>query len=168
MAILLSKKYANIIDIPVQPVVNVLKKMTDNARGIVYGSKRTAEDILNAYTREYYGKFVVVKAINGVYEASLGENGVIDASLTRTDIAGRVEHGITPGHVDYYIEVQLLKAHCVSMSFGFSDFKEQIEKNPYYKVNSTRKDMLSKTRGPSMRVNAIKITRPITVDDSED
>ena len=168
MAILLSSKYANIIDIPVQPIVDVLKQMTEKARGIVYGSKRTAEDILNAYTREFYGKFVVVKAVNGVYEASLGENGVIDASLTRSDIAGRVEHGITPGHVDYYIEVQLLKAHCVSMSFGFSDFKEQIEKNPYYKVKPVKKDMLSKTRGPSMRVNALQITRPIGADEQED
>jgi hypothetical protein len=54
------------------------------------------------------------------------------------------------------------------MSFGFSDFKEQIEKNPYYKVKPVKKDMLSKTRGPSMRVNALQITRPIGSDEQED
>lgn len=168
MAILLGKKYAGLLDIPVQPIVDVLKSMTMNARGIVYGSKRTAEDILNAYTREFYGKFVVVKVADGVYQASLGEHGIIDASLTRTDVAGRVEHGITPGHVDYFIEVQLLKSHCVAMSYGFKDLKEQLEKNPYYKVTPVKKDMLSKTRGPSMRVNALRITRPIVVDEQED
>lgn len=168
MAILLGKKYANILDVPVQPIVNVLKGMTDTARGIAHGSKQTAEDVLNAYTREFYGKFVVIKVADGVYQASLGEHGIIDASLARADIAGRVEHGITPGHVDYYIEVQLLKSHCVNCSFGFKDFKEQIEKNPLYKVNAVKKDMLSKTRGPSMRVNALKISCPIVTHEQED
>ena len=46
--------------------------------------------------------------------------------------------------------------------------KEQLEKNPYYKVTPVKKDMLSKTRGPSMRVNALRITRPIVVDEQED
>jgi hypothetical protein len=53
------------------------------------------------------------------------------------------------------------------MSFGYKDFKEAIEALPSYKVKYVRKDMLTKTRGPSMRVNVMQITRPITPDDEE-
>jgi hypothetical protein len=165
---LLGKKYANIIDIPVKPIVEVLRMMVYSARGIIHSSERTAEDVLNAYTREYYGKFVMVKmSIEGKLSASLGGTDAVDESLTRSDIAGRVEKGFTPGHIDYFIEVQLLKQHCVSMSFGYNDFKEAIERLPNYKVQYGKKDMLTKTRGPSMRVNVMQITRPITPDDEE-
>jgi len=166
---LLGKKYANIIDIPVKPIVEVLRMMVYSARGIIHSSERTAEDVLNAYTREYFGKFVMVKlSIEGKLIASLGGTEAVDESLTRSDIAGRVERGFTPGHIDYYIEEQLLKQHCVSMSFGYKDFKEAIEVMPNYKVKYVRKDLLSKTRGPTMRVNVMQITRPITPDDNEE
>jgi hypothetical protein len=162
---LLGKKYANLIDIPIKPIVEVLRLMVYSARGIIHGSKRNAEDVLNAYTRERFGKFVVVKYLNGVLDATLGGNGDIDQSLTRSDVAGRVEHGFTPGHVDYFIEEQLLKQHCVSMSYGYKDFKEQLERLPNYKIKYLRKDMLSKTRGPTMRVNVMQITRPVYEDE---
>jgi hypothetical protein len=162
---LLGKKYANLIDIPIKPIVEVLRLMVYSARGIIHGSKRNAEDVLNAYTRERFGKFVVVKNLNGVLDATLGGNGDIDQSLTRSDVAGRVEHGFTPGHVDYFIEEQLLKQHCVSMSYGYKDFKEQLERLPNYKIKYLRKDMLSKTRGPTMRVNVMQITRPMYEDE---
>jgi len=162
---LLGKKHANLIDIPIKPIVEVLRMMVYSARGIIHGSKRNAEDVLNAYTRERFGKFVVVKNLNGVLDATLGGNGDIDQSLTRSDVAGRVEHGFTPGHVDYFIEEQLLKQHCVSMSYGYKDFKEQLERLPNYKIKYLRKDMLSKTRGPTMRVNVMQITRPVYEDE---
>jgi hypothetical protein len=162
---LLGKDHANLIDIPKGPIIDVLRLMVYSARGIIHGSKRTPEDVLNAYTREYFGKFVVVKAVNGTIDATLGGSGMIDQSLTRSDVAGRVEHGFTPGHVEYYIEEQLLKAHCVTMSYGYKDFKEGLELLPNYKINYLRKDMLSKTRGPTMRVNVMQITRPVSEED---
>ena len=165
MTQLLGKKYANIIDIPIKPIIEVLRTMVYSARGIIHSSERTAEDVLNAYTRERFGKFVVVKNVNGVVDASLGGSGEIDLSLTRSDVAGRVEHGFTPGHIEYFIEEQLLKQHCVSMSYGYKDFKEAMEKLPHYKIQYPRKDMLAKTRGPSMRVNVMQITRPVHPDD---
>jgi hypothetical protein len=165
--ILLGKKYANIIDIPVAPIVDTLRLMVYSARGVIHGSKRTAEDVLNSYTREYFGKFVVIKIANGQLNASLGGGTEIDQSLTRSDVAGRVEHGITPGHIDYYIEEQLLKAHCVAMSYGYKDFKDQLEKLPHFKINYCRPDLLAKTRGPTMRVNVMKISRPMTEEDEE-
>ena len=77
---------------------------------------------------------------------------------------GRVEHGATPGHVDYFIEERLLMSYCSSMSFGFADFKRQLEK--VFTVSYIgRKDMMSKTRGPQMRVAVIKISR--RMDDDE-
>jgi hypothetical protein len=165
MVQLLGKKYANIIDIPVGPIIDVLRLMVYSARGVISGSKRSAEDILNAYIREYFGKLVVIKAVNGTLSATLGSDGQIDQTLTRSDVAGRVEHGITPGHVDFYIEEQLLKAHCVSMSYGYTDFREQLERLPNFKINYCRPNLLAKTRGPTMRVNVMKISRPITEDD---
>jgi hypothetical protein len=53
------------------------------------------------------------------------------------------------------------------MSYGYSDFKEQLEKMPNFVVEECKPNMLSKTRGPALRVNALKITRPITEDDEE-
>jgi hypothetical protein len=142
--------------------------MVYSARGVIHSSERTAEDVLNAYTRERFGKFIMVKlTLEGKIDSSFGSDGVVDESLTRSDIAGRVEKGFTPGHIDYFIEEQLLKQHCVSMSFGYKDFKEAIENLPNYKVQYPKKDMLARTRGPSMRVNCMQITRPITPDDEE-
>ena len=165
---LLGKNYANLIDIPKGPIMDVLRLMVYGARGIIHGSVRTPEDILNAYTREFFGKFVVVKAVEGTVSAMLGGGKEVDQSLTRSDVAGRVEHNMVPGHIDYFIEEQLLKNHCVGMSYGYSDFKDGLEKLPNYKVKYMRKDMLSKTRGPTMRVNVMHISRPISENDIED
>jgi hypothetical protein len=140
--------------------------MVDNAKAMIKGNVRTAEDVLNSYTREYYGKMVVVKALEGALAASIGEEGLIDQSITRSEIFGRVEHGVTPGHVDYYIEEQLLKKYCSGMSFGYSDFKKQMEAE--YNVSYLKKDLMSKTKGPQMRVNAIKISRRVTLDEEPD
>lgn len=156
-------KRAGIAAFPLEGIINVLKGMVNSAKSMVQENVRTAEDVLNAYTREYYGKMVVVKALEGALAASIGEDGVIDQSITRSEIFGRVEHGVTPGHVDYYIEEQLLKKYCSSMSFGYSDFKKQMEAS--YNITYLKKDLMSKTKGPQMRVNAIKISRRITPDD---
>ena len=53
----------------------------------------------------------------------------------------------------------------MTMSYGYKDFKEGLEKLPNYKINYVRKDMLSKTRGPTMRVNVMQITRPLGEED---
>lgn len=156
--ILLGSKYSNIIDVPVAALTAALKRLVDKARAALRANVRTAEDVLNSYTREFFGRFVIVRAIEGAMVATLGEQGVIDQTITRSEIAGRVEHNVTPGHVNYFIEEQLLKSYCSSMSFGYSDFKEELER--MYTIDYIKKDMLSKTKGPQMRVNTIKICRP--------
>ena len=44
------------------------------------------------------------------------------------------------------------------MSYGYADMRKELEKS--YRVDYVKKDMLAKTKGPQMRVNAIKISRP--------
>ena len=150
---------AGIVEYPLKNIMAVLRGMVESARGMIKDNVRTAEDVLNSYIREFYGKFVVVKALDGALAASIGENGVIDQSITRSEIAGRVEHGVTAGHVDFYIEEQLLKKYCSGMSFGYSDFRKQIE--GMYRTTYSKKDLMSKTKGPQMRVNAICVSRKV-------
>ena len=166
-AILASSKYAGIIDLPIKEIIASLKKLIDKARKVVRSGKRTAEDVLNAFTREHYGQFVIVKQSNGSFLAELGNGSVIDHSITRSKVMGRVEHEIDrAGFVEYFLEEQVIKAHCVSMSFGYDDFKTQLLNTPGYAVRFMRKDMMSKTRGPQMRVKSISIARPVA-DDQE-
>jgi hypothetical protein len=168
MAVLLGKKYANILDIPIKPIIKVLKGMVESGRKAIYGNVRTAEDVLNAYTRENYGKFIVIEDVDGKLNASLGGDRIIDRSLARTDVAGRVEHNLTPGHIDYFIEEKQLRAHCVTMSFVYEEFKRQLEKIPTYMVQyMEKKDMLAKTRGPTMRVRVMRITVPRVQEQDE-
>ena len=162
-AILVGSNYAGIVDLPVQGIIEVLKGMVEKLRKVIKSNFRSAEDVLNAYIRENYGKFVVVKSIDNSLAASFGDSGVIDQSITRSEIFGRVEHNVTPVYVDFFIEESLLKQYCSSMSFGYADFKVQMEAACH--ISYMKKDLMSKTKGPQMRVNAMKISRKI--DDEE-
>ena len=166
-AVLLGPKYANILLVPVEGVMEALKELVIKARGVMRRSVRTAEDVLNAYTRDNYGGFIVVRKLEGKSILTTWGDGsdTKDTSITRSKVLGRIEHGtLQPGYVEYFIEEQLLKQHCVSMSFGYADFKKQMEAQ--FKVTYTKKDMLAKTNGPSMRVNVMHITRPAdTIDE---
>ena len=102
---------------------------------------------------------MVVKRSDGSLLAQLGGNQEIDQSITRTSVAGRIEHEITAGFVDYYIEEALLKAYCATMSFGYAAFCKQLSEADGFFVERMKKDMTSKTKGPPMRVNALKIRR---------
>jgi hypothetical protein len=164
-AILASSKYADIVDIPVDAIIESLRKLVEKARKVVRAGVRSAEDVLNAFTREHYGQFVVVRISDGSLLAALGNGEAVDQTITRSRVMGRVEHEIErKGYVDYYIEEQVLKAHCVAMSFGYDDFKRQIQRADNYTVRFLRKDMMAKTRGPQMRVNTIMISRPKDID----
>jgi hypothetical protein len=165
-AILASSKYAGIIDLPVDEIIRSLKKLVDKARTVVKTGARTAEDILNAFIRENYGGFVVLRISDGTLLAQLGNGQAVDQSITRSKIMGRVEHQISKvGHVEFFVEEQVIKAHCVAMSFGYDRFKKAIVSTPGYVVQFMRKDMMAKTKGPQMRVRAMAISRPVSEDD---
>lgn len=156
-AVLLRRDYANILDVEVQKVIDALRVLVEKARGIIRGSVRTAEDVLNAYTGDNYGNFIIIKKAEGRLMAAWGDGETVDKSITRSKVLGRVEHGtLAEGFREYFIEEQLLRKHCVSMSFSYDDFKKQMEK--MFRVKYSKKDMLGKTNGPSMRVNAMHIT----------
>jgi hypothetical protein len=165
-AVLCGKKYANIIDLPIEGIKEFYKSLVRKARGDIKSSYRTAEDILNAYTREHFGKFVIVRSLEGALTSAFGDSRAIDESTTRSEIMGRIERNITPGYIDYFIEEGLLKTYCSSMSFGYADFKKQMEKT--FTVKYGQKDMLAKTRGPQMRANVIKIRRRDEPDIEDD
>jgi hypothetical protein len=150
-------KAAGIVEIPLRPVLNAFKKVVQTMRASMKNSVRTAEDILNAYTRESYGSFVVVRPSTGGLMAELGSGQVIDQTITRNKILGRVEHGITAGYVDYFIEEQLLKSYCASTSFGYASFKRQLEDQ--FPIEYLKKNMTAKTKGPPMRVTVMRVRR---------
>jgi hypothetical protein len=153
-------KKAGVAEIPIRPILNAFKKVIENMRGSMKSSVRTAEDILNAYTRDNYGNFVVIKPSKGGLLAELGNGSEIDMTITRSKVSGRVEHDPIPNHIDYFIEEQLLKAYCASMSFGYASFKRQLE--DAFKVEYIKKDMMAKTKGPQMRVAVMQIRRKTT------
>ena len=129
------------------------------------GSKRTAEDVLNAYIQEYQGKFVVVKFGEkaGVL-AAFSDGSIVGKNTTRAEVMGRVEHGATIGNIDLYIEERLLRAYCSAMSFSYNTFKEQLSRS--FRLSYVqRKDLLAKTDGPPMRVRALQITRRTDEED---
>lgn len=159
-AILLGPKYANILEVPVQEVMMALKELVHKARGGMKRNVRTAEDVLNTYTRDNYGSFIIIRNIAGKFLKEWGNGEAIDKSTTRAKVLGRVEHGtLNPSYVEYYIEEQLLKQHCVSMSFGYADFRAQLETLFPNGVTYIKKDMLAKTNGPNMRVNVMHVRR---------
>ena len=157
-AILLRKEYAGILDVEINKVITALKALVDKARGVIKTSVRSAEDVLNAYIGDNYGSFIVLKKSEGKILAAWGDNGdIVDRSTTKSKVLGRVEHGLmAAGYREFYIEEQLLKKHCVSMSFGYDEFKAQMEE--LFRCKYVKKDMLSRTNGPAMRVNAMHIT----------
>jgi hypothetical protein len=157
---------AGILTVPMKQILNCFKKVVIAMRGNIKASARGAEDVLNAYTREHYGHFIVVRETAGTVLAELGRGGEVDKSTTRSEIMGRVEHGFTPDHVDFYIEEQLLKAYCSSMSFGYADFKRQLAA-VYTVSHVAKKNMTARTQGPQMRVSVLKVSCRISDMDDE-
>jgi hypothetical protein len=166
--ILMSSTHAGIIDIPMGKIIEFLHGIVTGMRNNIKGNARSAEDVLNAYTREHYGQFIVIRHIEGNRVlAELGNGKEVDDSTTRSRIMGRIEHGATPGYIDYFIEQSMLKACCASMSYGYADFKRKLGMECAV-TPMPKKDLTAKTRGPQMRVSVLKISRPITDLEDDD
>jgi hypothetical protein len=159
--VLLGQRYSGILSVPVRAVLTELKTLVTHGRTVMAKAHRDADDVLNAYTRENYGQFIIVRKTTGAaggWAMNWGDGTVADKSPTRTKVLGRVEHDTyARGYVEYYIEEQLLKQHCAAMSFGYSDFRAQLDAR--YRVTFAKKNMLGGTGGPDMKVNAIHIRR---------
>jgi hypothetical protein len=165
--LLLSDKYAGIVNIPLQEIIESYRRQIDHQRQAIKGGKRTAEDVLNSYTQEFQGKFVIVKYGEKASPAAMfGDGTSVGRTTTRQEIMGRVEHGVNPGYVDYYIEERLLRAYCSNMSFSYATFKTEIAQS-FIVQQVTKKDMTAKTDGPPMRVSTLRLSANMsTLDDS--
>lgn len=157
--VVMNSQHANIADFPMDMIIQAMHKRIDYMRTNIKGGRRSAEDVLNAFIREYWGHFVVVNfGEKGGLSAAMGDGSMIDKATTKSNVMGRVENGLTAGCKDFFIEERLLKSFCSSMSFGYADFKRHIERQ-YVVTYVTKKDMMAKTTGPQMRVAAMKISR---------
>ena len=165
--LLFNSKHAGIVDIPVREIIEAYRTQIKYQRECIKGGKRTAEDILNKYIQEYQGKFVIVRYGDKASPAAMfGDGTSVGKSTTRAEVMGRVEHGVTPNCVDFYIEERLLRSYCSNMSFGYNTFKTEIAAGGAMVTFSAKKDMLSRTDGPPMRVSTMRISRHInTLED---
>jgi hypothetical protein len=158
-AICFGSKYAGIVDVPVEPLLESYRRSINTIRKAMKTGKRSAEDILNGFIQEHYGKFVIVHYGDKAGPmARLGDSTAVDKNTTRAEVMGRIEHGVTMGHVDFFIEERVLKSYCSNHSFGYDTLKAHLEKQ-FVVSYIGKKDMLSKTNGPPMRVSVIKISR---------
>lgn len=168
-AVLLGENYSGIIDLPVRAIVEALRELVEKARNNHKHSARSAEDVLNTYTRDNYGKFVIVRRDDlGSAKSELGLDEATKHS-TRNSVMGRIEINGPGEVVEYFIEEQLLRQHCASCSFGFSDFRNQMKvlerdhRMTYdrYRVKfGVRKNLLANTDGPELRVSCMHLVVP--------
>ncbi len=176
-AIMVGTPHAGLIDVPIRKMVDALKTLVETARGVHKASRRSAEDVLNTFTRDYYGKFIVVrKDAAGKLLAEMGSEPLGKTS-TRGAILGRIEHETRKqGWVEFFVEETVFRNHCASMSFGYNDFRRLIQqvynsdasKGPITgAVSYGKKDMTQGTDGPGMRVQCLHISMPKQVYDSE-
>lgn len=157
--IIMSNSHAGIIDLPLAAILNAYKEAVVGMRKNIKGGSRTAEDVLNAYTRDNFGGFILLrKNERREIEVFLGNGKQIDETTPRARIMGRVEH-LDKDVVDYFIEETMLRAYCSSMSFGYTDFVRQIAHIGTV-TRIPKKDMTAKTKGPQMRVAVLRISRP--------
>jgi hypothetical protein len=165
--LILSDKHSGVANIPAQEIIEAYRRQIVHQRQCIKGGKRTAEDVLNAYTQEFQGKFVIVKYGEKASPAAMfGDGTSVGKTTTRQEVMGRVEHGVNPGYVDYYIEERLLRAFCSNMSFSYTTFKQEIAQS-FIVQQVLKKDMLAKTDGPPMRVATLRLSANMsTLDDS--
>jgi len=159
-AILCGSKYAGVYDFDVKAITEALRADVERGRKSLLGTKRTAEDVLNSYIREFYGNLVVVEkdlTPGGLLKAKFGNGDEVDKSITRTKVLGRVEKELLPGYIDLFIEERMMKRHCASLSFGYDDFIVELRK--VARVEQVQKNLLSGTRGPQMRCASLRICR---------
>ena len=159
--ILWSQRYMGAIDLPIKEIMAAYKEVIGFMRKSMRTNVRTAENVLNSFISENFGKLLVIRrhAQSNALMAEFGMGREADESITRSSISGRVEHNLTPGYCDFFIEEQMMKAHCAAHSFGYAAFCKKLAETDNIMVEFLKKDMTAKTKAPPMRVQAIKVRR---------
>lgn len=154
---LVSSKHSGVIDLPIGKIATFLYNTVVHMRSESRKMKRTAEDILNEFTKKHFGKLVFV---NGKMAKLAGVD--IAETFDRHDVCGRVEKGAVDGWLDYWIEERELKSFCSSMSYGYAEFKKDLSRNnSCVVVGFKAKDLLAHTKGPTLVVKCIHIKQSI-------
>jgi len=159
--VLAGPQYANVLEMPVTEIMNFLKSLVLDARRIINTNRTFAIDVLNDYVREHHGQFVKLQGDSVM--AKLHNGAEIRPDSARSAIRGRVEYEVVPGFIDFYVEIRMLKAHCADMNRSYIDFVKELQGIAV--LSEVRKDLLANTKGPSLRVKALKISRPVAPDD---
>ena len=159
--ILWSQKYMGAIDLPIKEIMAAYKEVIGFMRKSMRTNVRTAENVLNSFISENFGKLLVIRrhSQSNALMAEFGMGREADESITRSSISGRVEHNLTPGYCDFFIEEQMMKAHCAAHSFGYAAFCKKLAETDNIVVEFLKKDMTAKTKAPPMRVQAMKVRR---------
>ena len=166
--VLWSSNYMGVINLPMKEIIGAFKDVVGFMRKSMRNNVRTAESVLNSFISENFGKLLVIRrhAQSNSLMAEFGMGREADESITRSSISGRVEHNLTPGYCDFFIEEQMMKAHCAAHSFGYAAFCKKLAETSNIVVEFVKKDMTAKTKAPPMRVQAIKVRRRLEdVDD---
>jgi len=154
-------KYANIVAIPIRPCMEFLRKRVLEARRVINTNRTFAADLLDAYVRENNGNFIKLSSPDQTI-ALFTSGKEVRPDSTKNAVRGRVEYDINPGWTDLYIEVRMMKNYCASRNKSYIEFLKEIQAAA--SVSEVRKDLLAKTKGPQLRVLALKISRPNSVE----
>lgn len=170
-AIICSSDFADVVQFPTNALLDEAGKLVVKSRGVVVDNVRTAHDVLHAFIRENYGNFLVIRKRAGELAASLGVKDIVDESITRSSVKGRIEHGFKEGIAGVFIEKAVLAQHCHSMSYNSAAFKKELAAR-YTVTDDVKKNLFSHTKVKSVRVNAVCIELPENeldepVDDTE-
>lgn len=167
-AVLCGKDYANIFDFDIKALTAEYLSWVRNARLLLNNNVRNAEDILSAYTKEFYGNFVMFDNRAGSTKA-LFNDGTSPTSNTRGKVAGRVEYNVREGFIDYFIDVSTLKRYVGDRNLSYESFKAELNQvNRKLVAQEVRKDLLARTGGPVLRVLCLHVTREITAEEAQD
>lgn len=174
--VLLGSKYAGILEVPLEGVIDALHALVRKARLNFKQTARSAEDVINIFIQDNYGSFVIVRKDGiGKTRAELGEDMTTKHS-TRGRIMGRIEMDADKGEAKLFVEERIMRMHCSSMSYGYEDFKRQYTAFVKQKVSQgmaygaafgVRKNMLANTDGVAMRVSAAQFSLPLKVLDRD-
>ena len=126
------------------------------ARRIINTNRQYASDLLNAFVREHHGGFVKLAAPSATM-AIFADGREVRPDSTKGSVRGRVEYDVVPGWTDFYIEVRLLKEYCAKRNKSYIEFVQELQQRS--SVTEVRKDLLAKTKGPSLRVVCLKISQ---------
>ena len=145
---LAGRNYANVVEIPVIKIIAYLYEVIKTMRLETGRTKRTALDVLNEFTKRNYGKIITV---NDKVMRIAGLD-VVEVQDKR-DLCARVEK--QGGYIHYYIEERELKAFCSSLSFGYTEFKNEL--HTATPIQHVQKNLLAGAKGPALSVRCISV-----------